>query len=294
MVFALFLHRTLSPEKELIKRGKPLVSVFTPTFRTGDRIRRAYKSLQNQTYTNWEWIVVDDSDDGGTTVRLLSEIAENEPRLSLYPSHRRSGRIGEVKRRACSLSQGEILIELDHDDELMPDALACVVQTFLDNPQVGFVYSDFAEVAEGSGESLTYPEGWAFGYGSYRKENYGDRELSVANAPPINAQTIRHIVSTPNHLRAWLRNEYWRIGGHNPKLHVADDYELIVRTFLQTEMRHIPKLCYIQYLKTGSNTQDMRRSEIQRLVRCIREFYEPQIQARLEQLGLPDIFQGRD
>ncbi len=90
----------------------------------------------------------------------------------------------------------------------------------------------------------------------------------------------------PNHLRAWRRDEYWRIGGHNPNLHVADDYELIIRTFLHAEMRHIPKLCYIQYLNTGSNTQDARRSEIQRLVRSIREYYEPQIQARLEQLGL--------
>lgn len=293
MVFGLFLHRTLSPKNELFVGGSPLVSVYTPTFRSGSRINRAYQSLLNQTYTNWEWIVVDDSDDEGETLRLLSDIAKGEPRLRIFPLQRRSGKIGQLKRWACGLSRGEILVELDHDDELTPDALSLIVQTFLVNPEAGFVYSDWAEVSEETGESLRYEKGWAFGYGKYRTESYGGRKLLVAIAPPLNAQTIAHIVGVPNHVRAWMRDIYWQIGGHNPDLHVADDYELLVRTFLQTKIIHIPKLCYIQYLNSDSNTQNVRRREIQRLVRCIGEYYEPQIKARLEQLKLPDIIQEK-
>jgi glycosyltransferase involved in cell wall biosynthesis len=288
MVFCYFLHRIFAPGNELLGNGQPLVSIFTPTFRTGERAFRAYRSLQHQTYDNWEWVVVDDSDDGGATFRVLTEVAQAEPRLSVHSLHKHSGKIGEVKRRACALSQGEILVELDHDDQLTPDALSDIVRTFQREPHAGFVYSNWAEVAEDSGVPLSYGDSWAFGYGNYGIENYNGRSLAVANAPALNAQTIRHIVGMPNHVRAWRRDAYWQIGGHNPGLHVADDYELLLRTFLHTHMVHIPKLCYIQYLQTGSNTQDIRRGEIQRLVRCFSEHYDRQIHERLLQLNLPD------
>jgi glycosyltransferase involved in cell wall biosynthesis len=283
LAYGLYLHRALSGRRNI---ATPLVSVFTPTYRTGERIERTYRSLQDQTYTNWEWTVVDDSDDGGVTLARLARIAATEPRLQIHPCFRRSGKIGEVKRRACALSRGEILVELDHDDELTPNALDDIVEAFASDPELGFAYSDGAEVSEETGSPLRYPDGWAFGHGRYRSEIYRGRELLVAVAPPINADTIRHIVGVPNHVRAWRTSSYWQIGGHNPDLHVADDYELLVRTFLQSSMVRIPKLCYIQYLQSGTNTQDLRRAEIQRLVQSIAAFYESRIQTRLEELGL--------
>ena len=288
MVFCYFLRRALVANDESAYNSSPLVSVFTPTFRTGERLPRAYRSLQSQTYNNWEWVVVDDSDDSGATLQQLKDVARTEPRLSIHAMHRHSGRIGEVKRRACALLRGRIFVELDHDDELTPNALTDIVQTFQQNPDAGFVYSDWAEVAEDSGAPLSYGDRWAFGYGSYRIESYEGRELLVANAPPLNAKTIRHIVGVPNHVRAWRSDIYWKIGGHNRNIHVADDYELLLRTFLHTRMVHLPKLCYIQHLNSGHNAQDRRRREIQRLVRCFSEHYEPQIEERLSQLRVSD------
>lgn len=289
LAFARFLHNALTFSDDFSRPSTPhLVSVFTPTFRTGKkRLQRAYESLARQEYSNWEWIVVDDSDDDGQTLQLLQEIAADESRLKVFPSSFRSGRIGELKRRACALAQGEILLELDHDDELTPNAISDVVKTFAQFPEAGFAYSDWAEVHEQTGAALTYGANWAFGYGAYQETEYSGQTLQVAQAPPMNAETIRHIVSAPNHLRAWKSKDYWRIGGHNAHLHVADDYELVLRTFLQTRMARIPKLCYLQY-QSGSNTTDLRRSEIQRLVRNIAQFYDAQIHARLLELGVED------
>ena len=39
---------------------RPRFSIFTPVYKTGERIRRTYQSLKEQIWTNWEWIVVDD------------------------------------------------------------------------------------------------------------------------------------------------------------------------------------------------------------------------------------------
>ena len=228
MVFCLFLHRALAVahDDSCVGPHPPLVSVTTPTWRSGERIHRAYRSLLNQRYDHWEWVVVDDSHDEGATLRLLDEIARLEPRLSVSTLQRRSGRIGEVKRHAAALARGAILVELDHDDELTPNALAEIVQAFQHDSETGFVYSDCALVAEGSGQPLGFRGEWAFGYGRHRSEQYDGRDVLVTCAPPINAYTIRHIVGVPNHVRAWRRDVYWRIGGHNAALHVADDYEL--------------------------------------------------------------------
>lgn len=278
----------------------PLVSVFTPTYRSAERILRAHASLQAQTYRNWEWILVDDSDDAGATFRTLERLAHADHRLGVFMHHVHSGSIGQVKRWACQLANGPILLELDHDDELTPSALADVVSTFAqfdgstsDRPLAGFVYGDFAEV-DPTGTPIRYGENWAFGYGSYRTEAHGGHALAVANSPHINAKTIRHIVGAPNHVRSWRRDCYLEIGGHCRHLHVADDYELLVRTFLATRMARVPKLTYLQWRNRasaieGGNTHKARNKEIQRLTRSFSQHYDAAIHARLVALGVDDF-----
>ena len=77
-------------------------------------------------------------------------------------------------------------------------------------------------------------------------------------------------------------------------LHVADDYELMVRTFLATRMGHIPKMAYVQYRNESGNTHQVRLQEIQRLVRYISLHYDERIHARLKELGVSDfIWDGK-
>jgi len=104
--------------------------------------------------------------------------------------------IGKVKNWACSLARGQILVELDHDDELTDHALDCVVKGFRQFPEAGFLYTDDAEIFEDH-TSYTYRDGWAFGYGSYRDVEYRGRIYKSGSAGNINSKTIRHIASTP-------------------------------------------------------------------------------------------------
>jgi glycosyltransferase involved in cell wall biosynthesis len=273
------------------RENTPLVSVFTPTYNIGRTIHRAYNSLVCQTYPNWEWILFDDSTDNGKTFRALNEISQEDPRVSVYKSNLNSGIIGEMKYRCCALSKGEILVEFDHDDELARNGLEYVVKAFKQYPEAGFAYTDWAEVFD-TGGNAHYGDTWGFGYGSYRKEIYWGRELLVTNSCHQNPLTIRHIVSVPNHIRAWRRETYFEIGGHNRNIHVVDDYEIVLRSFLHTRMVHIPKIGYIQYynrLPGSGNTQDERRKEIQRLVRHFRNHYNQAIHERFLELGVNDF-----
>ena len=265
----------------------PLISFFTPIYNTGEKLLRTYESVKNQTYTNWEWVLVNDSTDSGKTLKVAESISEKDCRVKVYDFKEKSGGvIGESKYRAASLCKGKYLMELDHDDDLLPEAAYWMVQAFKKYPDCKFCYSDCAEIDE-SHNSLTYGDGFSFGYGSYRDEVYNGKIYKAVNTQNINPITIRHIVGVPNHFRAWDRIFYHSIGGHNRRLTITDDYELVVRTFLNTKIVRIPKMLYLQYFH-NSNTQDASRSDIQRRVRTIRNFYNKAINDRFIQLGIED------
>lgn len=270
------------------RRDFPLVTVFTPAFRTGRKIMRPFGSLQAQVYKDWEWVIFDDSDDDGETFKMLQGLAESDYRVRVFRESKHSGVIGRVKRQACMVGRGDFLVEMDHDDELTPDALARVVSAFQKHPEAGFVYTDFTECFE-SGAPVSYGKGWGFSYGSYRKETHNGHEYMVVNAPNINPKTMRHIVASPNHIRAWRASVYRELGGHADLVHVADDYELMVRTFLRTRMVRVPHMCYVQYRNDEGNTHRVRNQEIQRLVRYFSQWYDQAIHDRFVELGVDDF-----
>jgi hypothetical protein len=160
-------------------------------------------------------------------------------------------------------------------------------------------YTNWCERYEGTDRCHDYGSDYAFGYGrahwevhSRHYEAFTDASTHylVQDAMRLNAKTIRHIVGVPNHARAWTRQAYAAAGGYST-LHVADDYELMVRLFLTTRFVHVPRLCYIQFYNTESigNAQKIRNKEIQRVVRFVSGQYDRQIHERLLELGVDDF-----
>jgi len=272
-----------------------LVSYFTPTYNTGEKLWEVFDCLKRQTYNNWEWVVVNDSNDNGKTENILNSIAKTDPRVKVYQFKKNSeGIIGDVKYKAACLCEGAFLAELDHDDFITEDCTNDIIQAANRFPECGFFYGDSVELGW-NWEPYKYPEGFCYGYGKYRQEYYKDHLLEVVDTPNINPITIRHIVGVPNHIRVWRRSTYFEAGGHNRYLSIADDYELIVRTFLITRFCKIPKLTYLQHIYSDSkaeNTHETTRADIQRRVRTIALHYNDKIKDRFEELGLADWAYG--
>lgn len=260
----------------------PVISVVTTTYQTPAAVlARTWASLRAQTHTHWEWVVLDDSPDGddATFRQLYGYLADDRFRVTVLRGVN-CGSIGRVKRRAFMAAEGDVLVELDHDDELHPEALAAVAEAFTGD--VGFVSSNWCEINP-AGESCRYPAGWAFGYGS----DYFDEALGVwvMRTPPVNPTTMRHIVSVPNHLRAWSAELYRSLGGHDPNLPVADDYELLVRTFLSGTMVNVDRCLYRQHINPQT-AQRQRNAQIQAIVAEVASRYGAAIDARAAELGV--------
>lgn len=272
----------------ILNTPTPKVSFFTPAYNTPlNRLWRLYESIRAQTSHDWEWVIVNDSPKNKSLSDELKRLSNLDSRVKIFTFSKPSGGvIGDVKYKAASLCRGDILAEVDHDDELEIRCCQYLIEASEAHPECGFFYTDCVEL-DVWGNSMKYPEGFAFGYGSYRKEGKYDVSVCVG----INPKTIRHIVGVPNHIRAWRKEVYHAICGHNRRLTIADDYELIVRTFLNTKFCHIQALGYIQYIynnDTGQNTHDATRGDIQRRVRSIANHYNHDIADRFYQLGVRD------
>lgn len=279
---------------------EPFFSVFTPAYKTGERIFRTYDSLKSQSFTDWEWIVVDDSPEDHTDLwQNLIRISQDDFRVKPIRINPNSdGSVGKVKKRACALSKGKWLVELDHDDELMRSCLSDVFEASKTFPDAGFIYSDCSEI-ESDGEFRKYDDRvdwdfygasdnyYNFGYSGHTWVEIDGKRYLQHHSPSINPVTIRFNVSMPNHVRCWRKDVYDQIGGHSETLPLADDFELIIRTFLETRMVHIRRVLYLQHNNKRS-TVDMNSFEINRLSRVIKDVYNERIHQRILDLGYLD------
>lgn len=269
------------------------LSVITPTH-DPSKLADAWLSLRDQTHDDFEWVVVVN----GTARNLgrdVRQLVGDDQRVRIVDHEHFTG-VGAAKKFAFDLGVGEALVELDHDDILTPDALAEVAAAFED-PEIGFVYSDAADFQDGAlGQgNVTYLQedtrlGWvANGFTFYRAAVEGVRagEYEVPHAFPHTAAALSLIFYAPNHVRAWRRSVYAELGGHNAKLDVCDDHELMLRTYLATKMKHVAKPLYL-YRVTGGNTWLKNVDKIRGLTFELRDaFLERLVLRECALLGLP-------
>jgi glycosyltransferase involved in cell wall biosynthesis len=256
----------------------PLISVITSTFHSKEKILRPWKSLRSQTYTNWEWIVWDDSEDNNTYGDLL-RMKNKDLRMRVYKAPEHSGSIGEMKRLAAGVAYGSFILELDHDDELDSNLFQWIIDASKKYKEANFFYCNSAELYEGTLKSHSYGDNFAYGYGANLNvwsDQYKMWVTEMITAPP-NPVTVRHLVGLPNHVRVWKTEFYDTIGKHNPRLSVSDDYELLVKSFIHGKWCHIRKCGYFQYRNTDGNFTFIRNSLIQHNVKQIYNYYKNQL-----------------
>ena len=208
-------------------------------------IKDAYESLIAQSYDDWEFVVILNNG-GELTATMMAD-----SRVSAIVAKKDDSSIGRLKGAGCKCGSSDILVELDADDILTPGALESIAETFSD-PSVAMAYSNSAHFDK-DWKSSSYSEyyGW-----KQRPFFWKGHELIEMIAFPCNAEMMRRIEWAPNHVRAWRRSAYEKLGGHNPDLKVGDDHDLCCRFFIEygsKAIRHIDKCLYL-YRTHDDNT----------------------------------------
>jgi teichuronic acid biosynthesis glycosyltransferase TuaG len=124
-----------------------LVSIITPSFNTDKFIAETIQSVQNQTYQNWEMIIVDDCS-ADATVSIIKQFVKNDNRIRFFQLERNSG-AGVAREMALSKANGDYISFLDADDLWKPLKLEKQLQ-FLKENKIPFTFSFYDCIDEDS------------------------------------------------------------------------------------------------------------------------------------------------
>jgi len=129
---------------------KSLVSIITPCFNSEKFISETIHSVQNQTYQNWEMIVVDDCSTDQTAT-IIEQFVKNDARIRFFQLEKNSG-AGIAREMALSQAKGDYISFLDADDLWKPLKLEKQLQFLKDN-KIHFTFS-FYDCIDEEGNAL--------------------------------------------------------------------------------------------------------------------------------------------
>lgn len=112
----------------------PLISVIIPTYNCGKYIREALEGVFNQTYKNYEVLVIDD----GSTDNTKEVLKEYEQKIKYFYQENKG--LSITRNRGIKEAQGELIALLDSDDIWLPEKLELQTDLILKNDKTGMVF----------------------------------------------------------------------------------------------------------------------------------------------------------
>ena len=206
----------MSASSSMKADSAPLISVLMSVHNGSAYLRSALDSILNQTFRNFELIVVDDGSTDDTP-KILARVSD--PRLRILVNEQNIG-LTKSLNRALTAAQGELVARQDADDISHPERFARQVN-FLDrHPEVGVLGSELV-VCDAEGR----PAG-AFG---------------VATRHAAIVWRMFH-GRTFAHTSVMFRTRIVRsIGGYDPRITVAQDFDLWTRLVELTRFANLPQ-----------------------------------------------------
>lgn len=118
--------------------NKPTVSVIMPAYNVEKYISNAIESIINQTYKDWELIIVDDGS-SDNTLKVISEYSDKDNRIRVFKiPHSGRGRARNICLQHCT---GKYIAICDSDDICLPNRFEKQVKYLNENPEIGIVSS---------------------------------------------------------------------------------------------------------------------------------------------------------
>jgi glycosyltransferase involved in cell wall biosynthesis len=207
----------------------PRVSVIIPTYNRASVVSEAIQSVLEQTFTDYETIVVDDGSTDNTR-ELVRKLDNGSGNIRyIYQTNRG---VSAARNHGISLAKGDYVAFLDSDDKWLPEKLHIQVQALDKNPEYGMAYSYFLRVSNSgdvikeSGKARTRLSGWIY------------PEILFIKGTAIQTSTV--IVRT-----CVLRE----IGGFDEKMRICEDLDLWRRIAILCKVLQIERTLSIYTIR---------------------------------------------
>lgn len=190
--------------------GRPLVTVVMPVWNRASTVTDAIRSVQAQSFSDWELIVVDDGSEDDT-VAVLRALAETDPRLVVVETPH--GGVCAARNAGLDRASADFIAFLDSDNAWTPEFLNLAVRALHAGDSVA-VYSALRSF-EGSGAV------------KYRGAQVDRDDLLVDNSVDMNTLITR---------TALVRE----VGGFDTSLRRWVDYDLVLRISAKGRLEYLP------------------------------------------------------
>ncbi|MDM8529729.1 glycosyltransferase [Anaerolineales bacterium HSG25] len=223
--------------KEIVSSRKrttsPLVSIFIPAYNAGHFLGQTINSVLNQTYSNYELIIVNDGSTDDSNAILAHY--ESHPQVQIYHNPTNVGMAANWNI-ALNYCRGELIAKLDADDYYEPTYLDEVVAMFQKESEIGLVFT---------GVNLLYPDGRFEPEMQYLSSWVRNREaflpellrLCVIRSPTV---CVR-------------RNCYDELGNFDEQMRLHTDWEMWVRIAANYKVGYISHLLANYRMNYGDN-----------------------------------------
>jgi glycosyltransferase involved in cell wall biosynthesis len=115
---------------------KPLISVVIASYNHQQYIGKTLNSIENQTFQDFEIIIIDDGSSDGT----VAAARKADSRAQIFTQENKG--VVEARNRGIKLSSGKYICFIDSDDVIMPTRFEKQAAILEQNPDIGLVYSD--------------------------------------------------------------------------------------------------------------------------------------------------------
>lgn len=222
---------------------KPRVSVIMPAYNAARYVREAVQSILDQTFTDFEFLIIDDGSTDGTPEVLFSF---RDNRMNISVNRRNLGMAANLNA-LLQTARGEYLVRMDADDISLPRRIETLVMFMDAHPDVGVC------------GSLTRNIGYHAGLVSRRfcesAEVYANLLFGTSLSHP--SVIMRRDVFIKHNLR------------YDAAFNPADDYDLWCRAATVTKLTNVPKVL-LHYRVHPESISSVRAAERQRHAEEIR------------------------
>lgn len=197
----------------------PLVSVLMPAYNAERYVAEAVQSILDQTFTDFELIVIDDGSTDSTRA-ILERFTARDSRIHL--SSRANRGVAATRNECLALSRGEFIAVLDSDDVALPDRLARQLKYLDDHPDC---------LALGSRALIIDPEGDPL-----------DEWFIETSHEAIDAKNIGSGISAICHSSVLMRRaDVLAVGGYRDEAVPAEDLDLWLRLAEHGRLANLPE-----------------------------------------------------
>jgi len=212
----------------------PIVSVILPTYNRKKLLGRSVQSVLNQTYQDFELIIIDDGSTDDTE-RLVKSL--NSEKI-IFIRHEQNKGVAAARNTGLRLATGEYIAFQDSDDEWMLDKLENQIRAFETSPpEVGMVYTAYLVKAHGEE-----------GYIHFLEPKIKDRSI-------FSNLVRRHFMGMPGLM---LKRDCFERGGtFDERFPAFDDWDLFLRMSRHYHSKGINKPLFINYRQADSVSSNL-------------------------------------